>query len=148
MAKRILHFGKSQLYWECNEHDCCEIYPTGIPELWTRPTSGGFSKRNIPDLFIEYGSNFGVITIVDSDTLSAGITQKPLELTNDAAASLRRSTLEVKGDTLALTTSLTPAAFQRLATEFWNASLSQARIFMEGVISQGEEQSFLNGVKS
>jgi hypothetical protein len=148
MAKRILHFGKSQLYWECNEHDCCEIYPTGIPELWTRPTSGGFSKRNIPDLFIEYGSNFGVITTVDSDTLSASITQTPSELTDDAAASLRRSTLEVKGDTLALTTSPTPAAFQRLATEFWNASPTQARIFVEGVISRGEEQSFLNGVES
>ena len=105
MAKRILHFWKSQLYWECNEHDCCEIYPTGIPELWTRPAGGRFSKRNIPDLFIEYGSNFGVVTTVNSDTLSASITQTPSELTDDAVASLRPSTLEVEGDTLASKTS-------------------------------------------
>ena len=57
MSKRILHFGGKQLYWECNEHDCCEIYPTGVPDLWTRPNNGRFFKRNIPDLFIKPGSN-------------------------------------------------------------------------------------------
>jgi len=146
MAKRILHFGKNQLYWECNEHDCCEIYPAGVPEFWTRPTNGKFSKRNIPDLLIEYGSNFGVVTTVNPNTLNASIAQTPSDLTDDATAILRPSTLE--GDPFASTTSPTPAAFQRLATEFWNASPSQARIFVEGVISRGEEQSFLDGVKS
>jgi hypothetical protein len=99
MAKRILHFGKNQPYWECNEHDCCEIYPAGISELWTRLTSGRFSKRNIPDLLIEYGSNFGVVTTVNSDTLNASNTQTPRDLTDDAVASLRPSTLD--GDPLA-----------------------------------------------
>lgn len=29
MARRILHFGERQLYWECQTHDACESYPTG-----------------------------------------------------------------------------------------------------------------------
>jgi hypothetical protein len=148
MAKRMLHFGQQQLYWECNEHDCCEIYPSGVPELWTRPTSGRFFKKNIPDLFIKYGSNFGVATTADSDMVNASLTQTPPDL-SEAAASLRPSTLE--GDLLASTASPNLAALQKLATEFWNASPSQANIFVEGVISRGqvdELQSFLDGVDS
>jgi hypothetical protein len=145
MAKRILHFGKKQLYWECNEHDCCEIYPAGVPEFWTRPRNGKLFKKNIPNLFIRYGSNFRVATTANSDTVNANITQTSSDL-SQAAASLLPSTLE--GDPLASTATLTSADSQRLATEFWNASPSQARTFVDGVISRGQEQSFLNGVKS
>jgi hypothetical protein len=30
LAPRILHFGLSQLLWECMEHDACESYPDGL----------------------------------------------------------------------------------------------------------------------
>jgi hypothetical protein len=33
MAPRILHFGSTQLYWECHQYDTCEIYPAGLPPL-------------------------------------------------------------------------------------------------------------------
>ena len=31
LAPRVLHFGKRQLLWECNELRACEVYPRGIP---------------------------------------------------------------------------------------------------------------------
>jgi hypothetical protein len=142
MAKRILHFGKTQLYWECNEHDCCEIYSTGIPDLWTRPTNGRVFKNNIPDPFIKYCSNLGVGTTTNSDTVNANITQIP----SDIAASLRPSTLA--GYPLASTSSPTSAVFQTLATEFWDASPSQGEIFWENLRSGEQEESFERGIES
>lgn len=31
LAKRVLHFGKEQLFWECRTDDCCETFPDGLP---------------------------------------------------------------------------------------------------------------------
>lgn len=33
LAPRVLHFGKRQLLWECNEFRACEVYPRGMPPL-------------------------------------------------------------------------------------------------------------------
>jgi hypothetical protein len=30
LAKRVLHFGKMQLFWECREQRACETYPNGL----------------------------------------------------------------------------------------------------------------------
>ena len=30
LAPRVLHFGKRQLFWECNELRACEVYPRGM----------------------------------------------------------------------------------------------------------------------
>ncbi|KAF4633522.1 hypothetical protein G7Y89_g4605 [Cudoniella acicularis] len=32
LSPRTLHFTKSQLYWECLEHDACEMLPFGLPK--------------------------------------------------------------------------------------------------------------------
>ena len=32
-APRVLHFGRQQLYWECQELEACETFPDGIPSL-------------------------------------------------------------------------------------------------------------------
>jgi hypothetical protein len=127
MAKRILHFGKQQMYWECNEHDCCETYPAGIPDLWSRWTF----KKSIPDLFIKYCSNLGVGITANSDTVDASSRQTAPE----DATILHPRTLE--GFPMASTASTTSAVFQRLATEIWAASPNQARTFWKDVLSQG-----------
>jgi len=31
LAKRVLHFSKSQLFWECDQKTACETFPRGIP---------------------------------------------------------------------------------------------------------------------
>jgi hypothetical protein len=33
LSPRVLHFGETQLLWECHEKDACEMYPQGIPSL-------------------------------------------------------------------------------------------------------------------
>lgn len=33
LARRVLHFGASQLMWECHEHTAAEIYPHGIKDV-------------------------------------------------------------------------------------------------------------------
>lgn len=39
LAKRVLHFGKDQLFWECDHRMACEIYPEGIPVTQLEITS-------------------------------------------------------------------------------------------------------------
>ncbi|KAH8722520.1 heterokaryon incompatibility protein-domain-containing protein [Phaeosphaeriaceae sp. PMI808] len=34
LSPRVIHFGSSQLFWECREHDACESYPQGLPPLF------------------------------------------------------------------------------------------------------------------
>jgi hypothetical protein len=36
LASRVLHFGESQLFWECHELDACEMYPKGIPPFMSK----------------------------------------------------------------------------------------------------------------
>ena len=44
LAKRVLHFGKEQLFWECRELDACEVYPNGLPSaIQTRPRFKGLN---------------------------------------------------------------------------------------------------------
>jgi hypothetical protein len=33
LAPRVLHFGETQLLWECHEMDACEMYPRGLPSI-------------------------------------------------------------------------------------------------------------------
>lgn len=33
LSPRIIHFGKTQILWECKSRDCCETFPDGIPEV-------------------------------------------------------------------------------------------------------------------
>jgi len=33
LPPRIIHFGKTQILWECNTHNCCETFPNGLPEV-------------------------------------------------------------------------------------------------------------------
>ncbi len=32
LAKRVLHFNRDQLYWECQQTSACEIFPAAMPE--------------------------------------------------------------------------------------------------------------------
>lgn len=47
LAKRVLHFGKTQLLWECSGLNAAEMFPIGLPGMFT----SGFStfKVNNPD---------------------------------------------------------------------------------------------------
>ena len=50
LAPRVLHFGKRQLLWECNESRACEVYPRGMripnPRPSFRSTSDKFLKES------------------------------------------------------------------------------------------------------
>jgi hypothetical protein len=46
LAPRILHFGHSQLYWECNELQACETLPTGLGSRFGNRNA----KNNLLDL--------------------------------------------------------------------------------------------------
>lgn len=47
LAPRVLHFGRTQLAWECHESEACETYPTGIPIA--QQTDQSMYKRLDPD---------------------------------------------------------------------------------------------------
>lgn len=42
LAPRILHFGESELLWECMERNACESYPTGLPDPFQTQVSTRF----------------------------------------------------------------------------------------------------------
>lgn len=35
LARRVLHFGRNQLYFECHQQDACESFPLGLPTIPT-----------------------------------------------------------------------------------------------------------------
>jgi len=37
LSQRILHFGKSQIFWECRQRNACESYPAGLPVYMSMP---------------------------------------------------------------------------------------------------------------
>ncbi|KAG6994223.1 hypothetical protein G7Y79_00046g082740 [Physcia stellaris] len=47
LAPRVLHFGRTQLAWECHELDACETYPAGLPP--TQKTTHSIYKGLDPD---------------------------------------------------------------------------------------------------
>ena len=40
LSPRVLHYGRDQILWECNELDACETYPGGLPKSLRDPRSG------------------------------------------------------------------------------------------------------------
>lgn len=36
LSPRVLHFGRHQMLWECQERDACEVYPDGLPVAFDR----------------------------------------------------------------------------------------------------------------
>lgn len=34
LAPRVLHFGQTQVIWECRELSACELYPHGLPDAY------------------------------------------------------------------------------------------------------------------
>ena len=51
LSPRVLHYGRDQILWECNELEACETYPGGLP-MSLRIAGSGFKldpdlKRNI-----------------------------------------------------------------------------------------------------
>ena len=49
LAPRVLHFGKRQLLWECNELRACEVYPRGMRA--TDPTLGSTGDKFLKESF-------------------------------------------------------------------------------------------------
>ena len=40
LSPRVLHYGRDQILWECNELDACETYPGGLPKPLRHGRSG------------------------------------------------------------------------------------------------------------
>jgi len=38
LSKRVLHFGREQIFWECCTAHCCETFPEGLPAVLTAST--------------------------------------------------------------------------------------------------------------
>ena len=54
LAPRVLHFGKRQLLWECNELRACEVYPRGMRARGMRatdPTLGSTGDKFLKESF-------------------------------------------------------------------------------------------------
>lgn len=56
LARRVLHFGRGQLYFECREMDACELFPKGMPDVAAFQSralgsaSNGRFKRQNPNI--------------------------------------------------------------------------------------------------
>ncbi|KAK9412951.1 putative RRM domain-containing protein [Seiridium unicorne] len=52
LPPRALHFGQTQLFWECNELDACEEHPTGLP--WGMQEELSKIKTLDPDAWYDF----------------------------------------------------------------------------------------------
>ncbi|KAF1938046.1 hypothetical protein EJ02DRAFT_469220 [Clathrospora elynae] len=52
LAPRILHFGRSQLLWECLEYDASESYPHGLPAFSQTQILTNFKALD-PDKYVK-----------------------------------------------------------------------------------------------
>jgi hypothetical protein len=65
LSSRIIHFGKNQLFWECQSNQCCETYPDMIPSdmfsvlgvwlnlnMWYDGVRLSASGKNCPEEFV------------------------------------------------------------------------------------------------
>lgn len=66
LSRRILYFGRQQVFWECRSISCCETYPAGVPSfksasasvdqqklLWKAPLNVALKAPNMPPLHFE-----------------------------------------------------------------------------------------------
>lgn len=66
LSRRILYFGRQQIFWECRSASCCETYPAGVPSfksasasvdqkrlLWKAPLNVALKAPNMPPLHFE-----------------------------------------------------------------------------------------------
>jgi hypothetical protein len=51
LSPRILHFGRTQLFWECREHSACSAYSGELP-LYYKVYPYSNSKSSDPNVFI------------------------------------------------------------------------------------------------
>ncbi len=47
LSRRILHFGRSQLFWECQDLEACETFPKSLPPTKIHEASVNLSKRRL-----------------------------------------------------------------------------------------------------
>jgi hypothetical protein len=57
MAPRVLHFARSQLFWECRQHSACEKYPQGVSYSFL--TSANDKEHLDYELYVEFAKCYG-----------------------------------------------------------------------------------------
>lgn len=58
LAPRVLHFGRKQLFWECNELCACEMYPNGLhPGVNQRDTQRILKGKKLVEEYQQVASN-------------------------------------------------------------------------------------------
>lgn len=76
LSRRILHFARTQLFWECHEYTACETYPEGLPD-WAQPAWGQDAKSLKRDLH--------TVTHLHRNDLPASLSSSTLAQGLDAA---------------------------------------------------------------
>ena len=85
LSSRILHFGREQLYWECNELSACESQPNGFIHLHKFGPLPPPVKTSLKFVCFLSGLTHGESGRIGSVSIKIG----PLELRRILAASLR-----------------------------------------------------------
>ena len=93
LSPRILHFGASQMAWECMELDACETFPEGVPQRFRKFLSvitkrelfnrtSGFSI-NVWKALVTYYTNCAMTVPSDIYMAFAGVAEEIHSLTAD-----------------------------------------------------------------
>jgi hypothetical protein len=93
LAPRVLHFGRHQVYWECQELEACEAFPYGIPRL---PGDRETGISGFKDLRTESRSP----DTVERPMLSSSESFKAYQLWTKIVIAFSRGALTVKEDKL------------------------------------------------
>lgn len=137
LARRTIHFSKTELLWECNTKVACETFPEGLPKYQLHP--GHFHKKEILDWHIIVDNYTSAKLTYSKDKLVAlsGIAQMFHQRTGDQyVAGMWRHDLELSLIWVLQSKTVERPAEERAPT--WSWASIDGRVVLAGLTSSRE----------
>ena len=109
LAPRVLHFGRRQIFWECNELKSCELYPNGLPEEADLLSTAELKCKEITS-----GHPYPMSPATPQDWNDTGPCPRILRSWNDVVKVYSKAKLTFEGDKLVAIAGLAKTYAERI----------------------------------
>jgi hypothetical protein len=110
LAPRVLHFGRRQLFWECNALKSCELYPDGLPEKADLLSTAELKCQEITS-----GYDYRKTSTIANEWNKTGPSPRLLQSWHDVVEIYSRANLTFETDKLAALAGLASLYAERIS---------------------------------